>query len=359
MDANSCTIRDSVWIHDPLPLDISLIKSDFNGFNISCSGLTDGAVSVVVNVGIPEYNYDWTPIVGSGIIPGSPEQTNLSAGQYQLVVTDAINCFVDTLITIIEPEPILIDVITSIALDGGNQINCYGDSTGTIELDISGGIPEYSVQWNDETSGAIRSGLPVGTYSAVITDLNACISNTNVTLTSPGGLMMSYVISNASCPEMLDGEIFVQTIGGISPYYYLWSNSETTSYIQGVPAGEYIVRLTDANECTLVDSIKITSIHSQCLEIPTGFSPNQDGTNDYFEIGIIEPSSQVLQELYPDIVVEIFNRWGEMLFRSEKGYPSPWDGTYKGRNLPVDSYYFVIDLNNGTKPVVGNITIVR
>ncbi|MEA1897011.1 MAG: gliding motility-associated C-terminal domain-containing protein, partial [Bacteroidota bacterium] len=357
MDANSCVIRDSIWIHDPLPLDISLIKSDFNGFNVSCSGLTDGAVSVVVNVGIPEYTYDWSD--EPGIIDGSPDQTNLSAGQYQLIVTDAVACFIDTLITISEPEPISVDVITSIALDGGNQINCHGDSTGTIELDISGGVPGFIVQWNDEVSGATRSGLPVGTYSAVIADANACLSDTSVSLSSPGELSMSYVITNASCPEMLDGEIYVQAIGGINPYSFLWSNSETTSFLQGISAGEYVVKLTDANECELEDSVMITSIHPECLEIPTGFSPNQDGTNDYFEIGIIEPSSQILAELYPDIIVEIFNRWGEMVFRSEKGYPSPWDGTYKGRDLPVDSYHYIIDLNNGTKPIVGNISIVR
>ena len=170
---------------------------------------------------------------------------------------------------------------------------------------------------------------------------------------------MSFVITNASCPEMLDGDIYIQAIGGINPYSFLWSNSETTSFLQGISAGEYVVRLTDANECELEDSVMITSIHPECLEIPTGFSPNQDGTNDYFEIGVIEPSSQILLELYPDIIVEIFNRWGEMVFRSEKGYPSPWDGTFKGRDLPIDSYHYIIDLNNGTKPIVGNISIVR
>ncbi len=64
-------------------------------------------------------------------------------------------------------------------------------------------------------------------------------------------------------------------------------------------------------------------------------------------------------ELYPKAVIEIFNRWGKIVFKSENGYDPPWYGTYKGRSLPVDSYYYFIDLNNGTKPVDGHVTIVR
>ena len=69
--------------------------------------------------------------------------------------------------------------------------------------------------------------------------------------------------------------------------------------------------------------------------------------------------TELLGELYPEAVVEIYNRWGEMVFRSERGYPNPWNGSYKGRSLPVDSYHYVIDLNNGSKPIVGNVTIVK
>ena len=57
--------------------------------------------------------------------------------------------------------------------------------------------------------------------------------------------------------------------------------------------------------------------------------------------------------------VKIFNRWGESIWRSERGYPIPWDGTSNGAALPIDSYHYIIDLHNGTKPIIGNVTIVR
>jgi gliding motility-associated-like protein len=61
---------------------------------------------------------------------------------------------------------------------------------------------------------------------------------------------------------------------------------------------------------------------------------------------------------YPNCVVEIFNRYGQMVFRSN-GYNQPWDGTYKGQPLPVATYYYVIDLKNGDKPIGGSVTLLR
>ena len=56
--------------------------------------------------------------------------------------------------------------------------------------------------------------------------------------------------------------------------------------------------------------------------------------------------------------VEIYNRWGMLLF-SSKGYPEEWDGTYKGRALPVAPYYYVIDIKSGdTKPFTGTVSII-
>ena len=87
------------------------------------------------------------------------------------------------------------------------------------------------------------------------------------------------------------------------------------------------------------------------LTIPEAFSPNSDLINDVWNIGNIEA--------YPKAQITIYNRWGQSVWRSEQGYPQPWDGKSKGVNLPVDSYHYVIDLHNGSKKIVGSITIVK
>ncbi len=86
--------------------------------------------------------------------------------------------------------------------------------------------------------------------------------------------------------------------------------------------------------------------------IPTLITPNQDGKNDMFVI-------DGLNIKYPDCKVTIINRWGSVVFESE-GYSQPWEGTHKGKALPVGTYYYVIDLNNGSGELLrGPISIIR
>jgi gliding motility-associated-like protein len=87
------------------------------------------------------------------------------------------------------------------------------------------------------------------------------------------------------------------------------------------------------------------------LVIPNVFSPNGDGINDIWEISGTG--------WYPDLEVTVFNRWGQTVWRSGRGYPVPWDGRSRGKMLPVDSYHYVADKQDGSRPVVGTITIVR
>jgi gliding motility-associated-like protein len=87
------------------------------------------------------------------------------------------------------------------------------------------------------------------------------------------------------------------------------------------------------------------------LIIHNAFSPNGDLVNDVWDIGNIAS--------YPSAEVRVYNRWGQLVWRSGKGYPHPWDGRSNGKDLPVDSYHYVIDLHNGSRPLAGHITIVR
>jgi gliding motility-associated-like protein len=134
-------------------------------------------------------------------------------------------------------------------------------------------------------------------------------------------------------------------------YSYKWSDNSTGKDISNIPRGLYKVLVTDLNGCTVKDSIQITPLNETCLIIPNAISPNGDNINDEWIIDRIN--------LYPEMEVKIFNRWGEIVWRSEKGYTHPWDGKSNGKDLPIDSYHYIIDLHNSTKPTIGNVTIVR
>jgi gliding motility-associated-like protein len=87
------------------------------------------------------------------------------------------------------------------------------------------------------------------------------------------------------------------------------------------------------------------------LIIYKAFSPNGDLINDAWNIGNVG--------LYPEMQITVYNRWGQTVWKSGVGYPDPWDGKSNGSELPVDSYHYVIDLHNGTRPIIGDVTIVR
>ena len=187
----------------------------------------------------------------------------------------------------------------------------------------------------------------------IITDENNCHANSTITITEPDSLKLVFNISEPFCPDKPDGMITSNVTGGVrgADYSYRWSDNSTNRNLVNIPGGYYQVTVTDMNGCSVRDSVTVTAINETCLVIPNAISPNGDLINDVWNIG--------LKELYPLMEIKIFNRWGETVWRSEKGYPNPWDGKSNGVSLPIDSYHYIIDLHNGSKPLIGNITIVR
>lgn len=88
------------------------------------------------------------------------------------------------------------------------------------------------------------------------------------------------------------------------------------------------------------------------IDIPNVFSPNGDGNHDLFEI-------KNLNKLYPDAVLTVFNKWGSVVYVSGAGYPEPWDGTRNGEEMPVATYYYILDTKGGRTYSPGSVTIIR
>ncbi|HVF96973.1 MAG TPA: PKD domain-containing protein, partial [Flavisolibacter sp.] len=110
----------------------------------------------------------------------------------------------------------------------------------------------------------------------------------------------------------------------------------------------YTLTATGAFNCTASDTVTVRILKP--VEVPNAFSPNGDGTNDSWLIPNLAD--------YPGAKVEIYNRWGQQVFLSY-GYNRPWDGTMLGKPLPLATYYYIITLNNGFKPVTGSVTIIK
>ena len=142
---------------------------------------------------------------------------------------------------------------------------------------------------------------------------------------------------------------------GVQAADYEWSTGDKTSTVT-VSAGAGIVwaRLTTANGCSFADTILIGSCKPQSLtsRIPNAFTPNNDGDNDTWTIDLLDK--------YPDASVMIYNRWGQIVFKCQKNYnASAWDGTYLGKDLPMSTYFYLIDLKDGKAPIVGSVNLIR
>lgn len=267
-----------------------------------------------------------------------------------MIVTDVHNCKDSAQAVLTEPQP----------LDYSMQAEdplCYNDSTGRIHLLITGGtittLDDYLITLNGRVSGPYAENLPQGDYLIRIEDLNGCFLETVAELVHPDSLILSFETVDAYCRDKPDGGLTLYIDGGTFPYDIRWDRGLTDNeqYFNNLFWGEYVATVTDYNNCVTIDTAFVDYTFTSCLVIPNAFSPNGDGFNDLWTIEGLE--------LYPNVELRIFDRWGSMVYYTKNAADEPWDGSFYGRNLPIDSYHYVIDLNNDDPPVTGNVTIVR
>ncbi|MDT8402138.1 MAG: gliding motility-associated C-terminal domain-containing protein, partial [Bacteroidales bacterium] len=348
-DNYGCIAYDTAYISLPPPLEFVKDSSNYNGYGISCYGKSDGFINITMTSGQEPYVFTWTGPGGFSSTESSISK--LSEGEYILTVEDINYCTVSDTTVLTQPDSLIMNLDISVSDDGGFNINCFGENSGSIEIIAENNVCAVDYYWTDGYMGSLRTGLPAGTYGVIMVDENSCNSDTVIELTQPDRIVINADIVQPFCKDMPDGEITLEVSGGIPAYSYLWYDNSTDNYKDYVAGGEYPVTVTDANGCSVTDTIIVTSEQEVCITIPNAISPNGDNINDVWNIEMIE--------LYPDAEIKIFNRWGEMVWASDKGYPQPWDGTSKGRKLPIDSYHYIINLHDGTRPVIGDVTILR
>lgn len=346
-DANGCTLTQSDTIVSP----IVLILSPPVVTDATCNNSLDGTIDITVTGGGLPYTYSWT---GPGAFTAATEDlTNVLSGSYTITITDANGCSVT--------DTVVINAVTAVIADAGNDTTfCVG---GSLTLDGSGSSNGVSYQWvqlspltvisNSITAVVIPNGGST-TYVLFVTNGVCTSTDTVIVNSSPGPA------ANAG-PDQTIITGMTATLGG-SPTgpvgsTYVWSpstglGSTTSSNPVASPAGTtaYIVYVTDANGCVGSDTMNLIVVPE--IEFPNGFTPNSDGINDYWEIDNIQ--------LFPNCQVEVYNRWGELLFNSI-GYNPPFDGRFNGKDLPVGTYYYIIKLNDPLFPDVytGPLTIMR
>lgn len=259
-DENGCQTTAEILITELEEITASAINVDPSCFNFS-----DGQLGLnIVNGGIGggdlnNYNYFWSNASSNQL------NSNLSAGDYSLTITDAQGCTGETMFTLTQPA----EITASAVID---DTDCFGSADGQINIQITtqgGGFPIDSYQWdanaNNQTT-QIATGLAVGNYLVTITDNTNCSAVTSFEVNQPTQIEASFEVEDNPCYGDNVGTIATITNGGTPDYTYEWTNTDTLNIFSSTEqnltqlyANLYTVTITDGNGCTQVEQVSLSS----------------------------------------------------------------------------------------------------
>ncbi len=335
--------------------------SFYNGFQVSAFTACDGAASVVIAGAAGTPGILWS----NGIT--TVNNTTLCAGSYTVTVTDQNGCTAVWSDALTSPDALSV-VPETVAP------SCAGKCDGLAQLRVIGGLSPYKIRWAlpanqfqlDELNNSFEystvNNLCGGTYSVTITDKNGATSVQSVVVATPTPITATFNQNTPSRFNSCDAETMINVIGGSNPIDYAWSGSNSHSgneaRADGLCAGEVVTFvIVDNRGCTATLRDTINYPEDGCLLGSPVITPGEkDGKNDVLFITCAETVNNK---------VEIFNRWGQMVF-SVVNYDNNgivWEGeTKNGAALPEGVYFYVMtytDTQGVEQRIKGYVNLLR
>jgi gliding motility-associated-like protein len=182
-------------------------------------------------------------------ITDNPYQLEVTQpGEYQIVaVTNADGCFGfgDGIGNVVQP-PVIVN-------SGVQDIECNGDTTGSIDLTMDPNYAPYDFAWGNGANTEDQVNLPAGDYPVTVTTNLGCESDTIITINEPPLLEAeTNVISGVDCTNPTGGAIDLTVQGGAGGYTFIWNTGSTDEDITGLSAGVYSATITDGNGCVTI-----------------------------------------------------------------------------------------------------------
>ena len=312
-DDNNCEKVTDYVITESTPINFTGVMSNYNNFQISISGLSDGTITITPSGGAPDangnYTYEWSTADGSGLVAGQQNQANLSKGTYTLKLTDSNGCNISKDFILIEPNELVIELGTD-----PTNILCHGDSTGLFKAIITTAAVApytYTLKGTDYNGNAIEVvtdakndlnhtfNVKAGTYDITVEDLNGAKKvSEKRTFTHPAAaLSISETISlfrndvfNISCNGASDGKIEAVASGGTlngGQYDYTWTTNNGTTLLDpknktqtGLGPGDYTLTVKDENLCVITKTYTLTEPEPIFYEVVSKKNITCFGDND-------------------------------------------------------------------------------
>lgn len=210
----------------------------------SCSGQSDGAISIIVGGGNSStYSYLWND--GNT----SSSRTSLKSATYSVIVMDSLGCNAKATFNVPNQK--------QLTISGTTQLPSCTQSNGSISVSVSGGSEPYTFIWSNGSTSSTVSNLSAGTYSVTATDAEGCYTSATYFLRENNTLRLSYSVTPTSCLDDASGAINITVTGGVQPYSYTWSNGSTTEDIGNLTSGYYTVTVKDSAGCQLSSRVMV------------------------------------------------------------------------------------------------------
>ncbi|WP_367390211.1 gliding motility-associated C-terminal domain-containing protein [Lewinella sp. LCG006] len=253
-DENDCLTLIPYFVPGPAPLVVNSLEQE----NVSCFGLADGQIAVSVMGGTGPYQYQWA----HG--PDAPTLTNLLAGSYEVLVTDAQNC------NLLVPD-LMIEQPSALSIDNFEieGISCFGFADGQISVEAGGGTPPYRYAWENGTINPTLAGLEAGSYTLELTDDNDCFFTTSYTVPQPPPLTNVLERLDPACSGE-EGTFTFFPDGGTPPYVFSADGGQTFTEDASIDAGPgtYLLVIRDQNGCLFTDEAEMMEPLPLFLDAP-------------------------------------------------------------------------------------------
>lgn len=266
-DAMGCMDTVYFTLGQPDPIDIQI---DID--SVLCYNQKNGGATALAGGGVSPYQYVWftVPAVFNAKL------SNVKAGSYTLRVTDDNSCIKDTLVTISQPDPILLSFQT-------DSVSCPGKMDGSATVNGIGGTLPYAYLWSDGQTMQTATGLDMGNYQVTVTDANACTTSSSVDILEGPLNQYTTFASPPSCHNGQDGKAWIDILQAPLPVNYFWQDPgmQMSDTAIGLSPGLYTVFVQDTKGCLDTLSVSVMNTDSMVVTIsstPVGCQGTMDGT---------------------------------------------------------------------------------
>lgn len=260
-DSLGYEIHERIIVQPPFPLVVEIAETK----GASCISSNDGEAKIKILKGRGEpYKIEW-----SNGLKNQLHAKGLTPGTYSVKVSDQFDCS-QTIYFEIKSKHAELQLSENV-----ENVSCSNSNDGAISVEVSGGKSPFKYQWSNGVTAKSIKGLSPGEYNVLVTDAAGCTIYRSYQVEASSPIEVTgEVKSDLLCFHSEEGFISLNIAGGKAPYTYLWSNGGKTKEIKNLGPGEYGVKVTDANGCSVEKSFYITGPEKLTARIETALDIN-------------------------------------------------------------------------------------